>query len=397
MDEVSGALIAIALTLCAVFVPTAFISGISGLFFTQFATTIAASTVISCFVSLTLSPALCAVLLKPQHSHAEPRGISRILRGAFGRFNAGFEWLSSSYGEMTSRVVRATAVILVFYVGLISLTGFQFSRMPTGFIPDQDIGYLAAVVQLPPGSSLARTDAVVRKVNDIILKTPGIEHTSPVAGFDVTTNTNAPNVGTIFLGLPSLYGHHIPGVNAATTLEVVRKRLAVIKDAFVLVINPPPVQGLGAAGGFKMMVEDRNNLGPQALANATNALVAAANKDPAFGGVFTLYNAASPSLYVDIDRLKAQMVGLTPTDVFSTLQLYLGSQYVNDFNYLGRTFQVLAQGDESFRKSPEDIAQLKVRNASGGMVPIGTVATFHDETVPYRVPRYNLYPAAEVM
>src|SRR5215472_16729666 len=279
MDEVSGALIAIALTLCAVFVPTAFISGISGLFFTQFATTIAASTVISCFVSLTLSPALCAVLLKPQHGHAEPRGISRILRGAFGRFNAGFEWLSSSYGEMTSRVVRATAIILVFYVGLISLSGFQFSRMPTGFIPDQDIGYLAAVVQLPPGGSLARTDSVVREVNDIILNTPGIEHTSPVAGFDVTTNTNAPNVGTIFLGLPSLYGHHIPGVNAATVLAAVRKRLAVIKDAFVLAINPPPVQGLGAAGGFKMMVEDRNNLGPQALANAANALVSAANKD----------------------------------------------------------------------------------------------------------------------
>jgi hydrophobe/amphiphile efflux-1 (HAE1) family protein len=397
MKEVSGALIGIALTLCAVFIPTAFISGISGLFFTQFATTIAASTVISCFVSLTLSPALSAVLLKPHHGHAKPRGISRIVQGVFARFNAGFEWLSSSYGKITSRVVRATAIVLVFYVGLISLTGFQFSRMPIGFIPDQDIGYLAAVVQLPPGSSLARTDAIVREVNDIILETPGIEHTSPVAGFDVTTNTNAPNVGTIFLGLPSLYGHHIPGVNAATTLAAVRKRLAVIKDAFILVINPPPVQGLGAAGGFKMMVEDRNNLGPQALADATNALVGAANKDPAFGGVFTLYNAASPSLYVDINRLKAEKIGLTPTDVFSTLQLYLGSQYVNDFNYLGRTFQVLAQGDESFRKSPEDIAQLKVRNAGGEMVPIGSVASFNDETAPYRVPRYNLYPAAEVM
>jgi multidrug efflux pump subunit AcrB len=184
MDEVSGALIAIALTLCAVFIPTAFISGISGLFFTQFAITIAASTVISCFVSLTLSPALSAVLLKPHDARAEPRGISRILRSAFGRFNAAFEWMSSKYGNMTSRVVRAIAIILVFYIGLISLTGFQFARMPTGFIPDQDIGYLAAVVELPPGSSLARTDAVVRKVNDIILKTPGIEHTSPVAGFD---------------------------------------------------------------------------------------------------------------------------------------------------------------------------------------------------------------------
>jgi hydrophobe/amphiphile efflux-1 (HAE1) family protein len=400
MDEVSGALIAIALTLCAVFIPTALISGISGLFFTQFATTIAASTVISCFVSLTLSPALSAVLLKPHHArsaHAKRWGIGRIVRGIFSRFNAGFELLSSSYGKMTSRLVRATAIILVFYVGLISLTGVQFSKMPTGFIPDQDIGYLAAVVQLTPGSSLARTDAVVREVNDIILKTPGIEHTSPVAGFDVTTNSNAPNVGTIFLGLPSLYGRHIPGVNAATVLAAVRRRLSVIKDAFVLVINPPPVQGLGAAGGFKMMVEDRNNLGPQALANATNALVTAANRDPDFIGVFTLYNAGSPSLYVHIDRLKAEKLELTPTDVFSTLQLYLGSEYVNDFNYLGRTFQVIVQGDAAFRGTRDDISQLKIRNASGKMVPTGTIATFHDETAPYRVPRYNLYPAAEVM
>jgi hydrophobe/amphiphile efflux-1 (HAE1) family protein len=397
MSEVSTALIAIALTLCAVFVPSAFISGISGLFFTQFATTIAASTVISCFVSLTLSPALSAVLLKPHQAHAEPRGLNRILRGAFGRFNAGFEWMSSSYGKITSRFVRATAIILTVYVGLISLTGFQFARMPTGFIPDQDLGYLVTVIQLPPGSSLARTDAVVREVNDIILKTPGVEHTSPVTGFDVTTSTVSPNAATIFFSLPSLYGKHIPGVNAATMLAAVRKRLAGVKDAFVLVVNPPPVQGLGAAGGFKLMVEDRNNLGPQALANATNALVAAANKDPAFAGVFTLYNAGSPSLYADIDRLKTEKVGLTPTDVFSTLQLYLGSQYVNDFNYLGRTFQVVAQGDESFRQTPEDIARLKVRNASGEMVPIGSVATFNDETAPYRVPRYNLYPAADVL
>src|SRR6202166_4785733 len=281
--------------------------------------------------------------------------------------------MSSRYARMTARFVRATALILVVYVGLISLTAFQFARMPTGFIPDQDIGYLVTVVQLPPGSSLARTDAVVREVNDIILKTPGVEHTSPVTGFDVTTNTVAPNAATIFFSLPSLYGHEIPGVNAATSLAAVRKRLAVIKDAFVLVINPPPVQGLGSAGGFKMMVEDRNNLGPQALANATNALVAAANKDRALGGVFTLYNAGSPSLYADIDRLKAEKIGLTPTDVFSTLQLYLGSPYVNDFNYLGRTYQVIVQGDESFRRTTADISRLKVRNVAGEMVPIGTV------------------------
>ncbi|SIO58133.1 hydrophobe/amphiphile efflux-1 (HAE1) family protein [Bradyrhizobium erythrophlei] len=398
MDEVDTALIAIALTLCAVFGPTAFISGISGLFFKQFAMTIAASTVISCFVSLTLSPALCAVLLKPHHGRDhEPRGIAKFLHTGFGYFNAGFEWMSSKYGRVTSRLVRAGAIMLTAYVGLIALTALQFSRMPTGFIPDQDIGYLVCIVQLPPGSSLTRTDKVLREVNDIILKTPGVEHTSPIAGFDATTSTNAPNAATDFLALPSLYGKHIKGVNAAKMLAEVRKRLSVIKDANVLVIQPPPVQGLGSAGGFKLMLEDRNNLGPQALADATNKLVAAANKDPTFGGVFTLYNAGSPFLYADIDRLKAEKVGLTPTNVFAALQLYLGSQYVNDFNYLGRTFQVLVQGDQEFRRTPEDIARLKARNAAGEMVPIGTVANFRDETRPYRVPRYNLYPASEIL
>jgi hydrophobe/amphiphile efflux-1 (HAE1) family protein len=399
MDEVSVALVAIALTLCAVFVPSVFISGISGLFFKQFATTIAASTVISCFVSLTLSPALCAVLLKDHQTadHSKARVLDKILRSVFGRFNASFGWLSSRYGEVTSHLVHATAIIVVLYIGLITLTAFQFWRMPTGFIPEQDIGYLVTVIQLPPGSSLARTDAVVREVNDIVLKTPGIRHTSPVTGYDVTTGTIAPNAATIFLGLPSLYGEHIPGVNAATELAAVRKRLGGLKDAVIRVINPPPVQGLGSAGGFKAMLEDRGGLGPQALANAAHLLVVAANKDPNFAGVFTLYNAGSPSLHVDIDREKAEKLGLTPTDVFSTLQLYLGSQYVNDFNYLGRTYQVLVQADQTFRQVPGDIGQLKVRNASGEMVPIGSVATFSYETEPYRVPRYNLYPAAEIM
>ncbi|AUT65026.1 efflux RND transporter permease subunit [Paraburkholderia terrae] len=400
MNEVSTALIAIALTLCAVFGPAALMSGITGLFFKQFAITIAASTVISCFVSLTLSPALCAVLLKPHDPetlHGESHGFGRLHHAIFGRFNAAFDWLSSRYGKLTGRFVRATTVMLIVYVGLIGATALQMSRMSTGFIPDQDIGYQAVIVMLPPGSSLERTDKVVREVNDIILKTPGIEHTSPTTGFDVTTSTVAPNVGTIFTALPSLYGKHIPGVTAATMLVKLRARLAGIKDAVVIVINPPAVQGLGAAGGFKMMLEDRGGLGPQALANAANTLVAAANKDKTFGGVFTLYNAGAPSVYADIDRLKAEKVGLTPTDVFSTLQLYIGTQYVNDFNYLGRTYQVLVQGDQAFRKTAEDISRLKVRNASGEMVPIGTVATFKNTTEPYRVPRYNLYPAAEIM
>ncbi len=397
MEEVSTALIAIALTLCAVFVPSAFISGISGLFFTQFAVTISASTIISVIVSLTLSPALCAVLLKPHDAHAEPRGVGRVVGAVFGRFNRGFEWLSDSYGRMTARFVRATMVIGIVYLGLIALTGFQMSRLPTGFIPEQDIGYQAVVVILPPGSSLQRTDEVVRQVNDIVLKVPGVKHNSPVAGLDVTTSTIAPNVGTIFYSLPSLYGEHIPGVNAAVMLPRVRKALAGIKDAYVIVVNPPAVQGLGAAGGFKLMVEDRGDHTPQQLAEATNALVAAANKDPSFAGVFTLYNSGAPSVYVDIDREKAEKLGLTPSDVFSTLQLYLGSQYVSDFNYLSRTYQVVAQADEKFRKTPEDIARLKVRNASGEMVPISAVATLKYQTTPYRQPRYNLYPAADVL
>jgi len=397
MDEVSTALIAIALTLCAVFIPAAFISGISGLFFTQFAVTISASTIISVIVSLTLSPALCAVLLKPHAAHAQPRGLNRLLKNGFGYFNRGFEWLSNSYGRMTARFVRATAIIGVIYLGLIALTGLQMARLPNGFIPDQDIGYQAVVVILPPGSSLQRTDEVVRQVNDIVLKVPGVEHNSPVSGFDVTTSTIAPNVGTIFYSLPSLYGKHVKGVTAATMLPRVRAALSGIKDAVVIVVNPPAVQGLGAAGGFKLMVEDRGDHTPQELADATNALVAAANKDGRFGGVFTLYNSGAPSLYVDIDREKAEKVGLTPTDVFSTLQLYLGSAYVNDFNYLNRTYQVVVQADEQFRKSQDDIARLKVRNASGEMVPIGTVANFKYQTTPYRQPRYNLYPAADVL
>jgi hydrophobe/amphiphile efflux-1 (HAE1) family protein len=278
MDEVSGALVAIALTLCAVFVPSAFISGITGLFFKQFAMTIAASTVISCFVSLTLSPALCAVLLKPHVHDPNERGLLKwIHRTIFGNFNRAFEWLATTYGRITCKFVTTLTAMLIAYVAFISLTAFQMSRMSTGFIPDQDIGYLAIIVQLPPGSSLDRTDKVVREINDIALATPGVSHTSATSGFDVATSTVAPNVGTVFTSLPSLYGQHIPGVNAVVMLQRLRQRYAGYKDAYVVVIQPPPVQGLGAAGGFKLMLEDQGGLGPQALASAANKLVATAN------------------------------------------------------------------------------------------------------------------------
>jgi multidrug efflux pump subunit AcrB len=235
----------------------------------------------------------------------------------------------------------------------------------------------------------------MKQAIDIVLKTRGIEHVAPFAGLDATTSTVASNAGTVFSGLPSLYNHEIPGVTANTVLADLNARLSAIKDARILTI-PPPVQGLGSAGGFKMMLEDRGGLGSEALARAANDLVAAANRDPDFAGVFTLFNTGSPSVYADIDREKAEKVGLTPTDVFSTLQVYLGSQYVNDFNLPGRAYEVIVQADGEFRRDHADISRLKVRNSFGEVVPFGTVAQMKDNTIPYRAPRYNVFPAAEV-
>ncbi|WP_428375127.1 efflux RND transporter permease subunit [Lichenicoccus sp.] len=400
MDEVGGALIAIALTLCAVFVPSAFLSGISGQFFRQFAVTIAASTVISCLVSLTLSPALCAVLFKPHDEYSVPRPnlATRFARVIFGGFNWAFSRLSEGYARLTARLVRMLGLVMVIYVLLIAFAGFQFSRAPTGFIPEQDQGYLITVLQLPAGATLDRTEAAVREASKIILATPGIEHVVPFAGLDATTFTVASNDGTIFSGLPSLYNHSTAhGLNAQAVLASLRARLSHIQDAYVLTIPPPPVQGLGSAGGFKMMLQDRSGLGSEVLSKAAQTLVGAANRDPDFAGVFTLFSTGTPSVYASIDREKAEKVGLTPSDVFNTLEVYLGSQYVNDFNYLGRTYEVVVQADGQFRRGVGDIGRLRVRNVGGLMVPIGTVARFTDITSPYRVPRYDLFPAAEVM
>ena len=400
MDEVGGALIAIALTLCAVFIPSAFISGISGQFFRQFAVTIAASTVISCMVSLTLSPSLCALLFKP-HAAAHDQPTRRVLLArplfAFFRiFNRGFAWLSDRYGKLTARLIRMSVVVLAVYAGLIGLTGLQFARAPTGFIPDQDLGYLITVIQLPPGASLERTDAVVRKATDIILGTPGVAHAVPFAGFDGATFTNASNAGAIFSPLKPFEERHAKGQDVGFVLNQMRQRLSGIQDAFIITIPPPPVAGIGTAGGFKMMLQDREGLGPEALEAAAQDLVGAANQIPGLAGVFTPFSTRTPSVFADIDRVKAQKLGVTPSQVFEAMQVYLGSAYINDFNYLGRTYEVTAQADARFRSSVEDIARLKTRNAAGAMVPIGSVARLHSSTGPYRVPRYNLYPAAEV-
>jgi HAE1 family hydrophobic/amphiphilic exporter-1 len=397
MDEVGGALVAIALTLIAVFLPAAFISGISGQFFRQFAVTIAAATAISCLVSLTLSPALCAVLFKPHEAHPARKSLPvRVVHGFFGGFNRVFDRLSAGYGALTARLVRLAVLVLVVYAGLIALTGWQFGRAPTGFIPQQDQGYLITVLQLPPGSSLSRTDAIVRKATEIILDTPGVAHAVPFAGFDAATFTNAPNAGAIFVPLLPFRERAAQGLSAIKILGDLRQRLGAIQGAFSIVIPPPSVRGIGSAGGFKMMIQDRRGRGADALQAVVQDLAGAANQTPGLTGVFSLYNTRTPKIYADIDRARAEMLGVTADQVFETLEVYVGSSFVNEFNYLGRTYRVTAQADGKFREQLHDIANLKTRNASGEMVPLGSVANFRDITGPYRVPRYNLYPAAEL-
>jgi HAE1 family hydrophobic/amphiphilic exporter-1 len=359
--------------------------------------TIAAATAISCFVSLTLSPALCALLFKPHDAHpARPSLPVRLMHGFFGGFNFVFDRLSVGYGAMTRRLVRLAVLVLVVYAGLIALTGWQFSRAPTGFIPQQDQGYLITVLQLPPGSSLNRTDAIVRQATGIILKTPGVIHAVPFSGFDAATFTNAPNAGAIFAALAPFRERAAKGLSADHILADLRQRLGAIQGAFSIVIPPPPVSGIGNAGGFKLMIQDRRGRGLAALDAAVQDLAGAANQTPGLTGVFSLFNTRTPKVYADIDRSKAEMLGVSADQVFETLEVYVGSSFVNEFNYLGRTYRVTAQADGSFRQNLHDIANLKTRNNLGEMVPLGSVTAFRDITGPYRVPRYNLYPAAEL-
>jgi hydrophobe/amphiphile efflux-1 (HAE1) family protein len=396
MDEVGGALVAIALVLSAVFIPAAFIPGISGQFFRQFAVTIAAATMISCFVSLTLSPALCAILFKPHSEHERPSLLARPFVAFFNGFNKVFDKMAAAYGAMTARLIRLAVVVVAVYVGLLGLTAWQFDRAPTGFIPEQDQGYLITVIQLPPGSSLERTDEVVRRAAQEILQVPGIESLAAFAGFDGATFTNASNAGAIF----SVQKSFEERAKAGITLDQIRadmaKRLSTIQDAFIITIRPPPVRGIGTGGGFKMMIQDQRGRGPEALSAAVQAMIQAAAQQPEVTGVFSLFNTRTPRIYADIDRVRAEMLGVPASRVFETLEVYLGSSFVNEFNFLGRTYRVTAQADGRFRQDLHSIANLKTRNDAGEMVPIGSVATFRDLTGAYRVPRYNLFPAAEL-
>jgi hydrophobe/amphiphile efflux-1 (HAE1) family protein len=396
MDEVGAALVAIALVLCAVFIPSAFITGISGQFYRQFALTIAGATVISLIVSLTLSPALCALLLKP-HGHEAPRPWERPIRAFFRGFNRGFEAIANGYGWLAAKIARFAVIMLVVYAGILAFGLNEFRKTPTGFIPAVDRGYLIIITQLPPGSALQRTDEVNRRAVEIALKTPGITSAVNFVGFSGATFTNAPNSAAIFVVLDGFEKRaKDPNQSAGAITRALFQRLSAIQDASIFVVQPPPVQGIGNAGGFRMMVEDRAGRGPQALQVATVDMMVKANQTPGLTQVFTFFETSTPQLYLDIDRTKVQLLGVNVPDVFAALQIYVGSSYVNDFNLFGRTFRVTAQADASHRLDTKDVLNIRVRNSAGGTVPLASFTTVSDLAGPYRVPRYNLYPAAEL-
>jgi len=403
MEEVGAALIAIALVLSAVFVPSAFITGISGQFYRQFALTIAGATVISLIVSLTLSPALCALLLKPHEhdAHTRQNPLVRIVMwpiNAFFRiFNWSFDKMSAGYAWVVGKLVRLAVIMLLVYAGIIAFGMNEFRKTPIGFIPAVDGGYLITVTQLPPAASLSRTDAVNRRAVELALETPGVAHAVNIVGFSGATRTNAPNAGAVFVVLKDFAERaKDPNQSAQAIQKALLAKFSTIQDALVLVVAPPPVRGIGSAGGFRMMVQDRGNAGAAALQQVVGAMMAKANQTPGLQQVFSLFENATPQLYLDIDRVKAQMLGINVSDVFSALQTYLGSSYVNDFNLLGRTFRVTAQADSSFRINSKDVLKIRVRNSAGDTVPLGTFTTVRDVSAPARVPRYNLYPAAEL-
>jgi hydrophobe/amphiphile efflux-1 (HAE1) family protein len=397
MDEVGTALISIALVLCAVFVPTTFITGISGQFYRQFALTITSATIISLTVSLTLSPAMCALLLKAHDEHARVPLWARPVRGFFALFNRGFDAFAGGYSRIVNRVVRYAVIMLALYVGILALGLNEFRRTPTGFIPQIDRGILIISAQLPPGASLQRTDDVMRRATNEVLATPGVAHAVVVVGFSGATFTNAPNAGAIFVVLdPFDKRARAANMSSADIQRALLAKMGAIQEAFMVVVQPPPVSGIGNAGGFRMMVEDRAGAGVGALQSALYAMMGRAGQTPGLQQVFSLFEISTPQLFLDIDRVKAQLLGINMADVFATLQINIGSLYVNDFNLFGRTFRVQAQADAPYRLEPKDVLALRVRNSTGGTVPIGSFATVNDMAGPYRMPRYNLYPAAEL-
>jgi multidrug efflux pump len=398
MREVTGPIVATALVLCAVFVPTAFISGLTGEFYKQFALTIAISTVISAFNSLTLSPALSALLLKAHG--APPDRLTRLLNGALGwlfrPFNRFFARASHGYVQGVGHVLRAGGIVLLIYGGLIGLTYLGFARTPTGFVPSQDKQYLVAFAQLPPAATLDRTEEVIRRMGDLALKHPGVESAVAFPGLNINGFTNSPSSGIVFVTLKPFEERRQKSQSAPAIAQALNGEYGKIQDAFIAVFPPPPVQGLGTIGGFRLQVEDRNSLGFEELARQTDNLLAKSRETPQLAGLFSSYQVNVPQVDAQVDREKAKSQGVALADIFDTMQVYLGSLYVNDFNLFGRTYQVNAQAEPRFRMDAEDIARLKTRNAAGDMIPLGSFVTVRPSSGPDRVMHYNGYPTAEI-
>ena len=398
MGEVTGPIISTALVLCAVFVPTAFITGLTGQFYRQFALTIAISTVISAFNSLTLSPALAAVLLK---SHDAPKDrfqklIDAGLGWLFNPFNRFFAKASNGYvGGIAKTLGRSTAG-LVIYAVLLALTVFAFAKTPTGFVPQQDKAYVVAVVQLPDAASLDRTEAVIRQMGEIAKTVPGLKHSVAFPGLSVNGLINSPNSGAVFYPLDDFKNRRDKDKQAGAIVAALNQKFSAIPDAQIAVFPPPSVQGLGTIGGFRMQIVDKAGLGPEELNKATQNLMDKARKDPALAGIFSSYQVSVPKIQADIDREKARAQGVSLTDLFETMQVYLGSLYVNDFNRFGRTYEVNVQADQKFRLQPEQMLRLQTRNGSGQMIPLGAFVNFHETTGPDRESHYNGMLTAEI-
>jgi hydrophobe/amphiphile efflux-1 (HAE1) family protein len=397
MDEVGAALIAIALVLSAVFIPTAFVGGITGQFYRQFAITVATATLISMFVSLTLSPALCALLFQA-HRDAEARSspLMAPVHAVFRGFDRGFDAMATGYGTLVRRLATAWKAVLVLYVVLIVFAGWFVARMPTGFIPSLDRAILIISIQLPPGSSITRTDAVVRQAIDLTLSIPGVRYSNSFTGRNGATFTAATNAGLMFLVLDDFEERHKKGQTIDAVAQEVRASLAQIEDAQSFVFVPPPVRGMGAAAGFSMRLQDTLGIDPSEFARITQEFVAEANRSPGIANTFTTFQASTPQVYVDVDRDKAQMLKVPVTNIFEAMRVFMGSAYVNDFNMFGRTYRVTAQADGDFRLDPESVSRIRVRSTEGAMVPLGSLVTFREIAGPERVPRYNLFPSAEV-
>jgi multidrug efflux pump len=400
MDQVSGPVVAVALVLSAVFVPCAFISGITGQFFRQFALTIAVSTLISAFNSLTLSPALAAILLQPRGARKDwpGRTLDLLLGWFFRGFNAAFRRFTGGYTGMVGLALRGSALVLVLYGGLMILTWGISAHLPSGYIPNQDQGRFYVAVQLPDAASLERTQKVVDRIHELTSKMDGVVHTTGIAGQSFTLNANGSNFGQFFITLDDYDKRHDPRMHANEITQRAREMLAQeVPEALTTLFTPPAVSGLGSASGFKIIIEDRNDLGLVELQKQVEALIARARNSDKVENLFSVFRANVPQLFMDIERDKCQTMGVNPADVFMTLQTYLGSLYVNDFNRFGRTWQVNVQAEGAFRDNQDKIKLIRVRNVNGEMVPLGGLVKIREVGGPINIGRYNTYPAAAIL